>query len=95
MVKLPIHLQSWLKDQAEYGRGYQYGTVKLSTGSIVRGFILNGATFAAPDELKTMSPIDLAKAEAAAHMSSYSITEVMVANNRLHSYRESVELAFF
>ena len=87
MIKIPLSLQLWLKDQAEYGMGYQYGTVKLSTGSIEHGFILNGATFATPDELSTQSPKDLAKAEAAAHMSRYSITDVTLIPRSIESLR--------
>ena len=67
--------------------GYQYGNVKLSTGSFQRGYILNGASFVTPDELTTLSPIDLAKAEVAASMSKYAILEIQLITRTLESMR--------
>lgn len=76
MIKIPLTFQVWLGSQPEYAMGYQYGTVELSTGSYQTGYILNGACFATRDELTTLSPPDLAKAEVAASMSKFAIVNI-------------------
>lgn len=76
MIAIPHRLQLYLSDQPEYGMGYQYVIAKLSTGNLERGFILNGATFVKPGEFGTMTPKDIAQAEAAALKSRLSISEV-------------------
>lgn len=76
MIKLSIDMQQSLKEKPEYGMGYQYGAVCLSTGGTEIGYILNGASFATKDELTNLSPIELAKAENAALASRLTITYV-------------------
>ena len=76
VIKLPLELQLKLRNQPEYGMGYQYGAACLSSGGTAIGYILNGASFATKDELTTLSPSELAKAELAAMSSHLSITFV-------------------
>jgi hypothetical protein len=76
MIKIPLSLQLTLRDQPEYGMGYQYGAVSLSSGGTEIGYILNGASFATKDEISTLSPSELAKAENAALASQLTITYV-------------------
>ena len=76
MITVPPELRQLLRDQPEYGMGYQYGAVCLSTGGTEVGFILNGAFFATKDELTNLSPVELGKAESAAQASRLTITYV-------------------
>lgn len=76
MIKIPPELQLKLRDLPEYGMGYQYGAACLSTGKVVIGYILNGASFATKDELTSLAPSELAKAERAAMTSHLTITHV-------------------
>ena len=76
VIKLPLELQLKLRDQPEYGMGYQYGAACLSSGGTAIGYILNSASFATKDELTTLSPSELAKAERAAMTSHLTITYV-------------------
>ncbi len=76
MIKVPLSWQLWLGTQPEYAMGYQYASVRLSTGGAIDGYILNGASFATRDELSTLAPKDLAKAEAAAAMSKLTISDI-------------------
>jgi len=76
MITFSIVHRWWLQEQPEYGMGYQRGVVTLSTGTRETGVILNGSTFVKQDELRSMTPTDIAKAEAVAHISRLSITNV-------------------
>ncbi|MBX7259718.1 MAG: hypothetical protein K1Y02_25405 [Candidatus Hydrogenedentes bacterium] len=76
MIKIPLDWRLWLGTQPEYGMGYQHGRVKLASGSWQLGYIFNGATFATSAEVATLPPIELARAEAAASMSSITVTQV-------------------
>ena len=83
MIKLSITQRWWLQEQPEYGMGYQRGVVKLSTGTYETGVILNGSTFVKQDELRSMTPTEIAKAEAVAHLSHLSITDVTLIPRKL------------
>lgn len=87
MIKIPFTLQVSLESQPEYAMGYQYGRVMLSTGSIQNGYILNGASFATRDELTTLRPCDLVKAEVAASMSKLSITNIWLIPRSIESLK--------
>lgn len=87
MIKLSISLRWWLQEQPEYGMGYQRGVATLSTGTRETGVILNGSTFVKQDELRSMTPTDVAEAEAAAHMSRLSITNVELIPRSLATLR--------
>ncbi len=76
MIKLSPEMRQSLRDQPEYGMGYQYGAVCLSTGGTEIGYILNGTSFATKDELTNLSPVELGKAESAAQLSRLTITYV-------------------
>jgi hypothetical protein len=87
VIKLSIEQQLSLREQPEYGMGYQYGAVYLSTGSTEIGYILNGASFATKDELTNLSPVELAKAEKAALVSRLTITYVSLIARSIESLK--------
>ena len=87
MIKLPLELQLSLSAQPEYGMGSQYGYVCLSTGGTALGYILNGASFATKDELTTLSPVELARAESAALISRLTITHAFLISRSIESLK--------
>jgi hypothetical protein len=87
MIKLPLWLQVYLRDKPEYGMGYQYGIATLDSGSKETGYILNASTFAKSDELKGMSPKQVAEVEGAAHRSAYAIKDFDLIPRSLTSLR--------
>lgn len=76
MISIPLLLRLRLRDQPEYGMGYQLGIARLSSGATERGVILNGAAFATQDELGRLSPTELAVALAVSIASRLSIVDV-------------------
>jgi hypothetical protein len=87
MIKLSLPIQLTLREQPEYGMGYQYGAVVLSSGGTEIGYILNGTSFATKDELNTLSPNELAKAEYAAQTSHLTITYISLISRTKESLK--------
>src|SRR5437867_631020 len=76
MITVPVWLKARLKNQPEYGMGYQIGVAKLSTGSSERGVILNGSTFAKAEERRSLSAGEVSKAGTTVHESHLSIVDI-------------------
>ena len=76
MIKLAIEWQNFVRTKPEYGMGYQYAAVALSSGGTAVGYILNGSAFVTKDELTNFSPTELAKAEKNALESRLTVTHV-------------------
>lgn len=51
MIAIPPLLKAQLRQLPEYGMGYQIGSVRLNTGSVESGVILNGTYFVPKAEL--------------------------------------------
>jgi len=51
VLKIPSDLQSQLAHEPEYAMGYQIGRARISSGQIVRGYILNSSIFVAVSDV--------------------------------------------